>query len=75
MWQGSLCTDGIQSVVALVLLGKGNEIPTGAKTEAKCRAEYEGKAIQKLPHLGIYPIYSYQTFCGCQEVLAQRSLI
>ena len=29
--------------------------------EIKCRTETEGKAIQKLSHLGIYPIYSYQT--------------
>ena len=29
--------------------------------ETKCRAEIEGKAIQRLPHLGIHPIYSHQT--------------
>jgi hypothetical protein len=26
-----------------------------------CRAETEEKAIQRVPHLGIHPIYSYQT--------------
>jgi hypothetical protein len=29
--------------------------------EIKSRAETEGKAIQRFSHLGIYPIYSYQT--------------
>jgi hypothetical protein len=29
--------------------------------DTKCGAETEGKAIQRLPHLGIYPIYSHQT--------------
>ena len=28
---------------------------------ATCVAETEGKAIQRLPHLGIHPIYSHQT--------------
>jgi hypothetical protein len=50
-----------QSVGALVLLRKDNKILTGANTEAKCGAETEGKAIQRLPHLGIHPIYNHQT--------------
>ena len=29
-------------------------------TETKCRAETDGKAIQKLPPMGIHPIYSHQ---------------
>jgi hypothetical protein len=29
--------------------------------EIECRSETEGKAIQRLPHLGIHTIYSYQT--------------
>jgi hypothetical protein len=44
---------------ASVLLRKGNEILKGVNT--KCGAETEGKAIQRLPHLGIHPIYSHQT--------------
>ena len=28
---------------------------------SKCGAETEGRAIQRLPHLGIHPIYSHQT--------------
>ena len=47
-----------QSVDTSVLLRKGNKIPMGEVTETKCGAETEGKAIQRLPHLGIHPIYS-----------------
>jgi hypothetical protein len=47
-----------QSGNASVLLRRGNKILTGANMEGKCGAETEGKAIQRLPHLGIYPIYS-----------------
>jgi hypothetical protein len=36
-------------------------VPPCGDTETKCGAETEGKAIQRLPHLGIHPIYSYQT--------------
>ena len=50
-----------QSVVALVLLRRGNKILMGGDTETKCGAETEGKTIQRLPHLGIHPIYSQQT--------------
>ena len=37
------------------------KILIGGDTETKLRAETEGKAIQRLSHLGIHPIYSYQT--------------
>ena len=50
-----------QSVDASVLLRRGNKIFTGGNMETKCGAETEGKAIQRLPHLGIHPIYSHQT--------------
>jgi hypothetical protein len=50
-----------KSVVASGLLRRGNKIPTGGNTETKCRAETEGKAIQRLPHLGIHPICTHQT--------------
>jgi len=46
-----------------VLFRRGNEILTGGNTESKCGAETEGKAIQRLPHLWIHPIYRPQTFC------------
>jgi hypothetical protein len=61
-----------QNMGALVLVRKGNKILMGANTETKCGAETEGKTIQRLPHLGIHPIYNHQTrhCCGCQEVHA-----
>jgi hypothetical protein len=43
------------------LLRRGNKILTGRNTETKCGAETEELAIQTLSHLGIHPIYSYQT--------------
>jgi hypothetical protein len=49
-----------QTVGALILPRKGNKILTGANMETKCRVETEGKAIQRLSHLGIHSIYSYQ---------------
>ena len=50
-----------RSVDTLVLLRRGNKISMGGDTETKFGAETEEKAIQRLPHLGIHPIYSYQT--------------
>jgi hypothetical protein len=66
-----------QSLGALVLLRKGNKIPTEANMETQCRTKTEGKAIRRLLLLGILPIYSHQTryYCGCQEVFTERSLI
>jgi hypothetical protein len=50
-----------QSVGTLILLRRGSKIPMGGDTETKCGAGTEGKAIHRLSHLEIYPIYSYQT--------------
>jgi hypothetical protein len=50
-----------QSVDSSFLLRKGNKIPMGGDKESKCGAETEGKTIQRLPHLGIHPIYNQQT--------------
>ena len=50
-----------QSVDVSVLLRRRNKILMGGNTETKCGAETEGKAIQRLPHLGIHPIYNHQT--------------
>jgi hypothetical protein len=50
-----------QSVDVLVLLRRGNQILTEGNMETKSGAKTEGKAIQRLPHLGIHPIYSHQT--------------
>ena len=50
-----------QNMDTLVLLRRENKIPMGRYTEMKCGSESEGKAIQRVPHLGIHPIFSYQT--------------
>ena len=50
-----------QHMDASVLLRRGNKILTGGNTETNCGAETEGKAIQRLPHLGIHHIYCHQT--------------
>jgi hypothetical protein len=46
-------------------------------TGTKSGAETERKTIQRLPHLGIHPTYRHQPqkSWGCQEVLADKSLI
>jgi hypothetical protein len=66
-----------QNVDASVLFRKVNKILTGGNMETKYGAETEEKAILRLPHLGIHPIYSHQTqsYCRCWEVLADRRLI
>jgi hypothetical protein len=43
-----------QSVDTSILLRRGNKIPMEGVTET------EGMTIQRLPHLGIYPIYNHQ---------------
>ena len=48
-------------VLSLDLLRRGNKVPMEGDTDSKCGTETERKAIQRLPHLGIHPIYSYQT--------------
>jgi hypothetical protein len=62
-----------QSVGTLVLLRRENKILTEGNTNTKCGAETEGKAIQRLSHLGIHP--KPRHYCGCQEVLVDKSLI
>jgi hypothetical protein len=48
-----------QNVDTLILLRRGKKIPMERVTETKCGAETGGKAIQRLPHLGIHPIYNH----------------
>jgi hypothetical protein len=50
-----------QSVDTLLLLRRGNKISMKGVTETKFGAETEGMTIQRLPHLGIYPINNHQT--------------
>jgi hypothetical protein len=40
---------------------RDNKILTGANIETKCGTETEENDIQRVPHLEIHPIYSYQT--------------
>ena len=49
-----------QNVDASVLLRRGNKILTRGNIETNCGAETEGKAIQRVPLMGIHPIYSHQ---------------
>jgi hypothetical protein len=49
-----------QSVDTSILLRRG-KILRGGNTDAKCGAKTERKAIQRLPHLGIHPVYSHWT--------------
>jgi hypothetical protein len=66
-----------QSVDTLMLLRRGNKTPMEGVTETKCRAETEGMTIKRLPHLGIhlYTVTKARHYCGCQQVLADKSLI
>ena len=49
-----------QNVDASVLLIRRNKTLTGESTGTNKGAGIEGKIIQRLPHLGIYPICSHQ---------------
>jgi hypothetical protein len=42
------------------ILGMGNKIPVEGVTETKFWVEMEGSTIQRLPQLGIHPIYNHQ---------------
>ena len=50
-----------QSVDMLIFLGRGNKIPMEGVAETNFGAESGGRTIQRLPHLGIYPINNHQT--------------
>jgi hypothetical protein len=66
-----------QSVDTSVILIRRNKIPIGGGTETKCGAETEGKANRRLHHLRTtpYTVTKPRYYCGCQQVLADRSLI
>jgi hypothetical protein len=49
-----------QCLGASVFLRMENKILIGANMKKKYGAETEGKAIQRVPHLVIHPIYSHQ---------------
>jgi hypothetical protein len=50
-----------QNIDASLLFRRVNKMLTGGNMKTKCGADSEGKAIQRLSHLGIHPIYSHQT--------------
>jgi hypothetical protein len=50
-----------QSVDTSFLLRMGTKILMEGVTETKFGAEPEERTIQRLPHLGIYPINNHQT--------------
>jgi hypothetical protein len=56
---------------------RGNKIFMGGNMETKCGAETEGKAIQRCPTWRSIPYTATKPrhYCGCQQVLADRSLI
>jgi hypothetical protein len=60
-----------QSMNTLFFLGMDNKIPLEGVTETMFGAEMEGRTIQKLAHLGIYPIKS----CICQQDFSDRTQI
>ena len=66
-----------QSVDTSFLHRRGSKILMEGVTETKLGAETEERTIQRLPHLGIHPIYNHQTqhYCGHQQELVVRSLI
>jgi hypothetical protein len=66
-----------QSVGASVLFRRGNKILTGANIETKCGAETEEKAIRDCSTWGFIPytVTKPGHYCGCQQELANRSLI
>ena len=66
-----------QSVDTSFLLRMGNKIHMEGVTETKLRAEIKGRTIQRLPHLGIHPIYNHQTqtLLHMSERFCDRTLI
>jgi hypothetical protein len=65
-----------QNVDNSILLRRGNKIPKEGVTEANIGAETEGRTIQRLPHLGIHPIYNHKnpdTIVDCNKCLLTRA--
>jgi hypothetical protein len=51
------------------VLRKGNKILMGTNMETMYRAETEGKAIQRMPHLGIHPSPNPNTIADAKKFL------
>jgi hypothetical protein len=70
--------EGIPNCGSIGPFRRENKIIMGANMKAKCGAETEGKAVQRLSYLGIHPYTVTKPrhyYCGCQQVLADRSLL
>jgi hypothetical protein len=50
-----------QNVDTSILPRRGNKVPMQGVTETKYGTETEGMTIQRIPHLGIHPIYNQKT--------------
>jgi hypothetical protein len=66
-----------QSVDASVLLRKGNKMLSGGNMDTKCGAETEERPSRDSHTWGSIPYTDTKPrkYCGCQEVIADRSLI
>jgi hypothetical protein len=58
-----------------MLLRRGDKILTGGNMEIKCGEETEGKVMQRLPCLGIHPIYIDNVLSPCISELLLVFLI
>jgi hypothetical protein len=65
-----------QSVDTSILLKVGNKVSMGKVTETKCGAETERPPVT-CPTWGPIPytVTKLRHYCGCQQVLADRSLL
>jgi hypothetical protein len=64
-------------VNTLVLLRKGTKIPMEEGIETMCGAETEERPSRDCPKWGSFPdiVSKPRHYCGCQQLLADRSLI
>jgi hypothetical protein len=66
-----------QSVETSVLLRRRSKIPMGEHTETKCGERLKKRLSRDCPTWGSIPytVTKDRHYCGCQQVLADRSLI
>jgi hypothetical protein len=66
-----------QIVGASVLLRKGNKILMRANMETTVEKKLKGRPSRDYPTGGsiLYTVTTPRYYCGCQQVLAERSLI
>jgi hypothetical protein len=66
-----------QSVDTLILLSSWYKIPMEGVTEKKYRSEMKERPFRDCPTWGSIPYTTTKPreYCGCQQVLAERSLI